>query len=391
MLNTMIDAASPQLLVIEDDAALRENLLLALELEGYHAIGAGQGADGLRLARERHPAVALLDLTLPDIDGLEVARELKRGALTRDTLIIVLSGRGGQQDIVAALEIAEDFVRKPFEVQELKARVRSMLRLRAAQDLLRQLNQDLEERVIERSAEILRSNRQLEAELEKRRASEKRILDLNIQLLEVREEERSRLAQEIHDNIGQQIVSLKWMIQAQLAAPSSEGLREALLRFDALARSTRALAHDLGASPLHPRGLEAALLDLARSFSERMEVEMQIEGLEASLTEDQQVHIFRIIQEALSNTARHSQARRTEVHWGLADGALWLAIEDDGGGAPELVFRDGGGGLGLRIMKQRAVAIGAALEVENHGQGLRITIRSRPEREEHPSPAGRRS
>jgi CheY-like chemotaxis protein len=113
-------------LVIEDEAPIRRFLRATLDSQGYRLIEAATGADGLREARTRQPDVLLLDLGLPDLDGLEVIRRLREWTTVP---IIVLSARGQEQDKVAALDAgADDYLSKPFGVGELLARVRVVQR-----------------------------------------------------------------------------------------------------------------------------------------------------------------------------------------------------------------------------------------------------------------------
>jgi two-component system phosphate regulon response regulator OmpR len=117
-----------RILLIEDDPRLAEMVSEYLAQAGFRVSAAGGGNDGLeRLAREAFDAV-VLDLTLPDIDGLEVCRRLRARA---DTPVLMLTARGDAMDRVVGLEIgADDYLPKPFEPRELLARLRAILRRR---------------------------------------------------------------------------------------------------------------------------------------------------------------------------------------------------------------------------------------------------------------------
>ncbi len=121
------NASNPALvLVIEDEAQILKFLRAALTSHGYRYVEALTGEEGLRQAATRAPDVILLDLGLPDLDGLEVARRLREWSAVP---IVVLSARGQEREKIAALDAgADDYVTKPFGVGELMARLRVALR-----------------------------------------------------------------------------------------------------------------------------------------------------------------------------------------------------------------------------------------------------------------------
>jgi two-component system response regulator PhoP len=126
-----------RLLLIEDDAALRLGLARQLEAEGYRVDQAGDGEEGLFLAREYPFDLAIVDLGLPRVNGLTIVQRLR--AEGRTMPLLILTARSSWQDKVAGLEAgADDYVVKPFEYPELAARVKALLRrsLKAATDVL---------------------------------------------------------------------------------------------------------------------------------------------------------------------------------------------------------------------------------------------------------------
>jgi two-component system KDP operon response regulator KdpE len=121
----MADAA-PLILVIEDEPPLQKFLRVTLESQNYRVVEADRGEHGLRHAATSQPDLVILDLGLPDVDGLEVTKRLREWSAVP---IIVVSARGKEQDKVAALDAgADDYLTKPFAVGELLARVRVALR-----------------------------------------------------------------------------------------------------------------------------------------------------------------------------------------------------------------------------------------------------------------------
>lgn len=130
------------ILVIEDEPALLKVLDYNFKQAGHEVLMAPRGSDGLRLARERHPDVVLLDQMLPDVQATEVCRSLQLDPLTRRVPIVFVTAKGDEVDRIVAFELgAVDYVVKPFSVRELVLRVQAILR--------RAHSQPLSQRVIE--------------------------------------------------------------------------------------------------------------------------------------------------------------------------------------------------------------------------------------------------
>jgi DNA-binding response OmpR family regulator len=130
---TTARAASPApvVLLVDDDAAIRRAVGAALELEGFRVVPASGGRAALAAAEAIAPAVVLLDLTMPDLDGLEVLRRLR--AAGDDVPVCVLSARDEVDDRVRGLQAgADDYVVKPFALAEVTARLQALLRRRPA-------------------------------------------------------------------------------------------------------------------------------------------------------------------------------------------------------------------------------------------------------------------
>lgn len=118
--------AGKRVLVVDDDAKTVELVRLYLNRDGYRVFTAYDGNEALRLARESHPDLVVLDLMLPGIDGVEVCRTIRADS---DVPVIMLTARSTDQDKLDGLDIgADDYVTKPFSPRELAARVRAVLR-----------------------------------------------------------------------------------------------------------------------------------------------------------------------------------------------------------------------------------------------------------------------
>ena len=118
-----------QILVVEDEADIRELLRFNLEREGFSVLEAADGPQALDMARRHTPALVLLDVMLPGLDGFEVCRRLGAQTETAHIPILMLTARGEEMDRVVGLSLgADDYVVKPFSVRELMLRVRAVLR-----------------------------------------------------------------------------------------------------------------------------------------------------------------------------------------------------------------------------------------------------------------------
>ena len=124
--------AHERIALVEDDLDLSATLAAALEREGYAVEVYRTGREGLEGILSTPPDLVLLDLNLPDLDGLSVCRELRDAAAVRDLPIIMLTARVEESDRVLGLDLgADDYVTKPFSLRELKSRIRALLRRRA--------------------------------------------------------------------------------------------------------------------------------------------------------------------------------------------------------------------------------------------------------------------
>ena len=122
-------AGPPNVLVVEDEANIRELVALHLRLEELTPVEAPDGNAGLELARARPFDLIVLDLMLPGLDGVTVCRAIRRDSLNADTPILMLTARREESDKVVGLDSgADDYLTKPFGIRELMARVRALLR-----------------------------------------------------------------------------------------------------------------------------------------------------------------------------------------------------------------------------------------------------------------------
>ena len=210
------------------------------------------------------------------------------------------------------------------------------------------------------------------------RTSYARIRDLGSRLLDAQEEERSRIARELHDDISQQLVVL--MLDMKLPARTPQGGAEAMAaeaskRLERIIRSVHALSHRLHPGWLRLLGLVEALEGLQAEMA-RPDVTITFthENVPSKLAPVLTLSMFRIAQEALQNALKHSKARRVSMDLRGEFEAVALTIEDDGVGFD--VDGAWGRGLGLISVHERIEAIGGALEIHSSpGAGTRLEVR----------------
>ena len=123
-----------KILVVDDEQAVRESLRRSLKFNGYEVILAADGVQAVEMVHSEHPELLILDVMMPNMDGLEVCRTLRSEGWDRP--ILVLTARDGVSDRVAGLDAgADDYLPKPFALEELLARVRSLVRRAAAESI----------------------------------------------------------------------------------------------------------------------------------------------------------------------------------------------------------------------------------------------------------------
>jgi signal transduction histidine kinase len=225
--------------------------------------------------------------------------------------------------------------------------------------------------------------RSLQRQIERQRAADRQNREdlerLSARLVDAQEQERRQLARELHDEVGQALTAVKMDIGIALRSADHLRVRNALTEASDLTETTlrgvRDLSQLLHPSALDDFGLPTTLATYLRSFSQRTGIQAHlIETVEDRLTPEIEVGVYRIVQEALHNVARHSEATSCTVSLNTGDDMLHLVIEDNGRGLrttePHRVRR----GLGLIGMRERAQALGGTFRIGGRpGGGTRIS------------------
>ena len=253
-----------------------------------------------------------------------------------------------------------------------------------AEELLRRSHEELEVRVRERTAELAHANESLRAEIGERERADRARTELLARLVFAQEDERRRIAREMHDQFGEQLTALGHQIVSLKGACADRAdLREAVDALDVVAqqldRDVDHLIWQLRPTALDDLGLQAALTSHVQNWSNRARItaELHTSGLlDERLASETETTLYRIAQEALTNVAKHSRAEHVDVILERRADQVVLIIEDDGVGFDPDDIGTTRQGLGLSGMQERASLVGASIQIESAtGEGTTILVR----------------
>ncbi len=214
------------------------------------------------------------------------------------------------------------------------------------------------------------------------RESERQLRSLSAQLLQVQETERARISRELHDELGQALTIMKLRLGAirkrlrKDQRSLGEDCDETLEYIDHIIEDVRRLSRDLSPRVLEDLGLVAALRRLVNEFAQRTGIAVlsRIDDIKRMLSEDAEIIVYRIIQEALTNIGKHAAAAHVSVNMEGRDDGVRCVIEDNGKGfefTPDAVSK----GMGIAIMKERVRMLGGSLDVWSQPrQGTRVSF-----------------
>jgi len=364
-----------EILIVDDTIESLQLLKHILTDAGYTVRLAQDGAMGLYSAFRRQPDLMLLDIKMPDIDGYEVCHRIKTNPVTSGIPVIFLSSLQEKSSLLKGFELgASDYINKPYLAEEVLARVQTHIELR-------HLRVDLE-------AKLKARTRKLETEIQERqvvedelRLSQKKLQNLSAHLEDIREKERTRIARELHDEMGQAFTVMKMEIARLYECNNleekflKERLNALLGILDQVADTARSISENLRPGMLDVLGLNAAVQSHVEKF-------MLCTGIKCSLTmshdefaleEKLATALFRIVQESLTNVAKHAKAQQVEIQICRMEHKFLLIIQDDGiGFTAEACGKNGFGMIG---MHERVRSLGGEFVVEsNPGSGTRIEV-----------------
>jgi PAS domain S-box-containing protein len=208
-------------------------------------------------------------------------------------------------------------------------------------------------------------------------AGRRRLREVFRRLRDAHEEERARLARELHDQVGQALTAIKLNLEAigrsGVSGSTQTALAEGIQLVDGALQQVRTLSFDLRPAALDDLGLAAALRSFARRHAgpSGLRLGLHLDPPVGGIPKDVETACFRIAQEAITNVLRHARARRLDVRLRRMDGMLELVVADDGVGiasAREAVMSGAGAGLGFLSMQERAGAVGGGVEFESRAR-----------------------
>jgi PAS domain S-box-containing protein len=286
----------------------------------------------------------------------------------------------------ANIEAISDIPKKSCHVV-----LKDITQRKMAEEAVIKAHEQLEARVLERTADLMHANEQLKSEIEERkrveeelRQSKEQLRQLTIHQESVKEGERKRIAREIHDDLGQNLLALRIDVSIFHARTAHghprlhERAGATLNIIDATMKSIRAIINNLRPSTLDI-GLQAAIEWQVKEFQRRSGIDCNLsldhDNLDLSLDEHIATGIFRILQESLTNVSRHANASQVNIKLQRHKDSLSLQVIDNGVGIPQGCRRKANS-FGLIGMQERVSQMGGMLTVDNveEGGGTALTV-----------------
>lgn len=316
---------------------------------GENLIRAQSAREALDHVLKTQFAVVLLDVNMPELDGFQLADMLRKHPRFQDLAIIFISATHlTDRDRLKGYEHgAVDYITVPIIPELLRAKVQVF-------------------------ASLYRKTRQLEAvNVEMQR--------LSVQMMALQDDERRRIAREMHDGLGQELSAAKMTIKSIRTADAREKVDAACDFIDNAITQVRSITFLLHPPLLDLSGLGSAIRSLVEGLAERsgFKISLDIRPTEfPRFSIELETAIYRIVQEALTNVFRHSGGRNASVSLFVEHGRLVGRVRDDGKGVPEHIvkFRPGGAGVGLAGMTQRCKELAGEFRIQNVNPGTLVEI-----------------
>lgn len=343
-----------KILVIDDNQTNLDliKVLLNQDFPDYQVFLSLSGREGIEIAKQTLPDTILLDILMPETDGFEVCHHLKGYEPTSHIPILLVSAMSEKSYLVKGLNAGADaFISKPVNRSELKAQVNVMLRIKHTEDLLRKRNEKLK--------------------------------NLNYELTIAEEKERRKIAEYLHDGLGQTIsiaaIKLSSIARGELSPAVTKTLDESAELLRNAINESRTLVYDLSPPILHEFGLIAAIKWKLEQIEKGYEMNTIFRSDESSitLTTDMKILIYRMVCELLNNTIKHARASLIIVEIMKSVQNIQVRVIDNGKGFnwSQGYSLSDLGGFGLFSLNERLDALQGSMEIESKPhKGVSITL-----------------
>lgn len=378
----MAENSTYTILAVDDNDALRYSLSRTLQGGGYKVVEARNGSEALQMA-EISPDLITLDVNLPDMDGFEVCRRLKTNPKTAHIPVLHISATFTDTEFrLRGLEAADGYLTEPISREELLASVNALLRLKQAEREARLLASEAEKA----KRELEQAHNELERRVHQRtqELSDKaeEVRRLNIKLLKLQDEERRRIARELHDSTGQNLAAMKMILDQMVTEGKGRKVGsmvdELATLTEEMTRQLRTMSYLLHPPLLDEVGLPSALKWYAEGYEKRSSIHMDLDISSdfGRLPEDMEIALFRIVQECLTNIHRHSGSATAHIRLARDPREVQLAVRDQGQGIPKTRFRDGElvSGVGVMGIRERVHQFGGEAQIASSDTGTTVSV-----------------
>jgi signal transduction histidine kinase len=352
----MIDEQKINILMVDDQPAKLLSYEVILEELNENLIKAHSGREALDQLLKNDIAVVLMDVSMPELDGFELADMIRQHPRFQKTAIIFISAvhLTDLDQLKAYQRGAVDYISVPIVPELLRAKVSVFADLHRKARQMEMLNGELR--------------------------------SLSARLMTTQDEERRRIARDLHDSVGQLVTTfsinnaLALMEAEKLSPAAGDALRQNIALIQQLSNEIRTISYLLHPPLLDDIGLLPAIQMFAEGFAERSKIEVAVELAPeiGRLGPHMEISIFRIVQECLTNVYRHSGSKTACIKIWLSDGKmLTLQVCDQGKGIPSErrvpTSRGTSHGVGMSGMRERVRELGGTLEIQSNGNGTTVT------------------